>query len=86
MMNGNSTFAKHQCGVGNRIAIADLRTNVSGHEYASTVRSHYAQYKTALTSNNPGAYYESAVAPPGTDGGRVQHDYRYGDPESAERS
>jgi hypothetical protein len=62
--NGQSTFSMHQCGTGSWISWTNLLTQTKRHEYAGASQSHYAEYKTALNTNNPGDTLERYVAIP----------------------
>ncbi len=63
--NTQSTFALHQYGACNYISAANLKNNCTRHESSSTPRSHYAQYRASLQTNNPGTYVEARVSRPG---------------------
>lgn len=66
--NPQSDFAQHQYGACGVISRANLENNVVQHESSGQagVRSHYNQYKAALTrqDQDPGIYAESRVARP----------------------
>jgi hypothetical protein len=72
--NTGSTFYQAQCGNYNAttnpngfISGSNLLAQTNRHEWNSSTESHHAFYSNGLTSNNPGDYVESRVAPPGTD-------------------
>ena len=73
--NSVSVFSQHQCGnydpntnPGGFISWATLLAQTRRHEFNSALQSHYVFYSNALNSsaNNPGDFYESQVASPGT--------------------
>lgn len=71
--NTSSTFYQHQCGNYNAqtkpngfISGSNLLAQTNRHEWNSATQSHYAHYTSSLGRNNPGDYFELAVATPGT--------------------
>jgi hypothetical protein len=73
LQNTGSTFYSEQCGNYNAttnpsgyISGSNLLTQTNRHEWNSATESHYAFYATSLSTNNPGSYFESSVAAPGT--------------------
>ncbi len=71
--NSETTFSQHQCGNYNAnsnpsgfISWANLLAQTQRHEYAGLIQSHYAFYRNAVNTNNPGDYVESRVGSPGT--------------------
>jgi hypothetical protein len=63
LLNSTSVFSQHQCGSSGFISWSNLYTQTIRHESGAT-GSHYSEYLTAFTANNPGTYFEAQVANP----------------------
>ena len=69
LQSSTSQFSTHQWGACGFISWSNLLTQTNRHEFNSSTQSHYAFYTTSISSsaNNPGAFFEQQVAPPGAD-------------------